>query len=52
MPDPSAKDPHSLAFDQKGTLWFYGGIMINSKGVPFFVEFGANKVARSIPRRR
>ena len=22
MPDPAAKDPHSLAFDQKGTLWF------------------------------
>src|SRR5918995_1445427 len=22
MPDPAAKDPHSLAFDHKGTLWF------------------------------
>jgi len=25
------------------------GIMINSKGVPFFVEFGANKVASIDP---
>ena len=80
MPDPAAKDPHSLAFDQKGTLWFTVqganmvgrlnpvtgelalrnsptpkslpyGIMVNSKGVPFFVEFGANKVASIDPAK-
>ena len=22
MPDPKAKDPHSLSFDQSGILWF------------------------------
>ena len=79
MPDPKARDPHSLHFDQSGILWFTlqqsnmigrldpasgeiklltaptprsrpYGVMVSSKGVPFVVLFGANKVARIDPK--
>ena len=35
----SLADPHSLPY----------GLLVNSQGVPFFAEFGANKIARVDP---
>ena len=80
IPDPAAKDPHTLAIDPKsGIVWFTVqqanilgrldpktgeiktlksptdrsrpyGLLINSKGVPVFVEFGTNKIATMDPK--
>jgi virginiamycin B lyase len=79
LPNPKARDAHSLTFDKSGILWFTVqqanmmgrldpktgeiklitsptaksrpyGIQINSKGVPFVVEFGTNKIAAIDPK--
>jgi virginiamycin B lyase len=78
MPDPAARDPHTLIFHPTGVLWFTVqggnfvgrldprtgmirlkrsptpnskpyGIVINTKGIPFFCEFGTNKLASIHP---
>jgi virginiamycin B lyase len=78
MPDPAARDPHTLIFDPTGVLWFTVqggnfvgrldprtgtirlkrsptpnskpyGIVINTKGIPIFCEFGTNKLASIHP---
>jgi virginiamycin B lyase len=80
IPDPAAKDPHTLAIDPKsGIVWFTVqqanllgrldpktgeiktvtsptprsrpyGLLVNSKGVPVFVDFGTNKIATMDPK--
>ena len=78
MPDPAARDPHSLVFDRKGILWFTCetsnfvgrldprteavklvpsptarsapyGIVVTSRGIPFYCEFGSNKLGSINP---
>ena len=53
MPDPKASDPHTGKIDLKlvpteDALPY--GMGVNSKGVPFFCEFGTNKMAKIDPK--